>query len=137
MENGKVIKILDGKIALVKVENPGECESCAGKSSCTLFTKKDNTIEARFYEKLLPGDNVSIIIKPSRRIILSAILFFLPLVFMMLFYFTGYIILKKESGASLISVAGFAFSFAVIIFILRLFKNKEKMLPFAVKEKEI
>jgi positive regulator of sigma E activity len=137
MEKGKVIKILNGKTALVKVENPGECDACAGKSSCTLFTKKDNTIEAKFHEKLIPGDNVNIIIKPTRKIFLSMLIFSLPLVFMMLFYFAGYLFFKKESTAALISVGGFALSFTAIIFILKSRINKEKMLPFAVKEKEI
>jgi positive regulator of sigma E activity len=137
MEKGKVIKILDAKTVLVKIEALGECEECAGKAFCSHFADKENMIAARYEEKLSPDDAVSIIIKPSRNIILSTVIFFLPLVFMSLFYFAGYIVFKKESAAALISIAGFVLSFAAIIFVLRIIKNREKMLPFAVKEKEI
>ena len=136
MEKGKVIKIINKTKALISIENPGDCESCSGKSSCSLFNKKNNLIEARYDDKMEIDDIVNVIIKPGNRIILSFLIFLLPILALLIFYFIGLYLFKKENIASLVSFSGFLVSFFFIIALIRFSKSKDRFVPYITKEKD-
>lgn len=136
MEKGRVIKIVNKTKALISIENPGDCESCSGKSSCNLFNKKDNIIEVKYNDEIEIDETVNVIIKPGNRIILSILIFLLPILSLLLFYFIGLYFFKKENIASLVSFSGFLISFFFDIVLIRFLKNKDRFIPYIIKDKD-
>ena len=133
METGIVKEILNDKSAIVKIENIENCELCHGKSYCSIFKSKDNSIEANYEGKLKIGDRVNIIINAKNRIISSILIFINPIILLITFYYIFFYFFKKESFAIFGGIIIFLLYFVIVLFYSKSRKKIEKFKPFIIK----
>ena len=133
METGIVKEILNDKSAIVKIENIENCELCHGKSYCSIFKSKDNSIEANYEGKLKIGDRVNIIINAKNRIISSILIFINPIILLITFYYIFFYFFKKESLAIIGGIIIFLLYFVIVIIFSRTKKEIKNFRPFVTK----
>ncbi len=133
METGIVKEIINNKEAVIKIENIGECESCSGKSFCSVFTSKDNMMEVNYNEDLKIGDQVEVHINSKNRIISSIIIFLMPIIILILSYYINLYFFKKEIIAIIGALIGFILYFIVTFFYFRSKKELKNLKPFVTK----
>lgn len=131
---GVVQKILDKNKAIVLITTRGECTTCINKNGCNIFASKDKSlIEVAYTDELKEGDNVIIVIEPTKKIISSLLIFFLPLIALFIFYLIGLKLLKNELLGSIFSLVGVIFSYYIIFLLIKKNKNLNNYLPKAIK----
>ena len=133
METGIIQKIINDEKALIKIENPGDCDLCQGKSYCNIFKSKDNTIEVNYSGKLNIGDHVTININAKKRIISSILIFINPIILLITFYYIFFYFFKKESFAIFGGIIIFLLYFVIIFFCSKSGKKIKKFKPFITK----
>lgn len=101
---GRVLKI-EGDYAVVEMIKGGSCDSCAIHGFCGAG---DKTIQHRIKTNLnlKPNDTVKVFIAPQFRLLSSFILFILPILAMIGFYFIGNAVFGTEGRSILTSLAG-------------------------------
>lgn len=133
METGIIQKIINDEKALIKIENPGDCDLCQGKSYCNIFKSKDNTIEVNYSGKLNIGDHVTININAKKRIISSILIFIIPIILLITFYYIFFYFFKKESLAIIGGIIIFLLYFVIVIIFSRTKKEIKNFRPFVTK----
>ncbi len=133
METGFVKKIINNKSVIVEIENMGNCNSCRGKSYCSIFKSKDNSIEANYDGVLKIGDHVKINVKEKNRIISSILIFFIPIIVLIAFYYIGFYFFKKEPYAIISSITIFLFYFIIMYVYSKSKKEMKNFKPFVNK----
>ncbi len=111
----------EGDIALVEVERSSACEGChknetgEGCSVCTL-TGGNRKFSAKALNKVgaVKGDKVEITSSSSRVLFYSALVFLLPVVVALAFYFAAQRLFNAELYHYLALVGGFVLSFAFV-----------------------
>jgi len=107
METGIIQSIKDDKI-IILVDSIGECQSCAGNKICGTGNANNKIIEIINTDPSFKvGDKVNIEFKPKIRVLSAIILFFIPLIILIAFYYIGFLFFKKENISILISFFGF------------------------------
>lgn len=120
MDFGKVT-IINDNIATVEFLTTDACDKCESKGSCHTFSTGDKSLQVKFTDNLKIGDVVEIIFNPAYRIISAILIFFVPIIFSIGFYFIGKIIFKSDKLSILISFLGLGLSFGIIIIIDKIF----------------
>ena len=111
----------EGDIALVEVERSSACEGChknesgEGCSVCTL-TGGNRKFSAKALNKVgaVKGDKVEITSSSSRVLFYSALVFLLPVVVGLVFYFASQMIFDTQLYHYLSLVGGFVLSFSFV-----------------------
>jgi positive regulator of sigma E activity len=111
----------EGNVALVEVERSSACEGChknesgEGCSVCTL-TGGNRKFSAKALNKVgaVKGDKVEITSSSSRVLFYSALVFLLPVVVGLAFYFVAQRLLDAELYHYISLVCGFVLSFASV-----------------------
>ena len=111
----------EGNVALVEVERSSACEGChkndtgEGCSVCTL-TGGNRKFSAKALNKVgaVKGDKVEITSSSSRVLFYSALVFLLPVVVGLVFYFMSRLIFDIELYHYLSLVCGFVLSFVFV-----------------------
>ena len=127
MDIGRVIKIMDNNKIIIAIESKGDCDSCQNKFGCNVFSKGEHTIEIKTEKKFQIGDMVKIEYLSKYKILISIVIFLIPLIILFLFYQLSMIFFKNELISVLIGFSGLFCYFIIIILIYRL-KNKSKYL---------
>jgi positive regulator of sigma E activity len=133
MDRGIIKKIIDKKTAEVTISLRGDCNSCAGRSSCGAFISGDQTIRARYQEGLKEGDVAEVEYMADKRVISSIIIFLVPLIILIGSYYLGFYLFKKELSGILFSMLGLALYVPCVMIILRIKNNPLSYLPLAAK----
>lgn len=133
VECGMVVKEEKGRI-LVESEPEGFCVSCKARGSCTMSqdTKKrqlwmDNVLGAS------PGDQVSFGIKEEGMVILSIVIYLIPVIFVIGGAVAGSAFIgflsDTDLKAALGGLIGLLVSFVIIWLVSRLFSHKKSFTP--------
>ena len=136
METGKIKEILNNNTAIVSMDCYKECEICPAKTTCNLFTTGEKTIKVRYNGELKFGDSIELIFRPKKRIISAIIIFLIPVLALIGFYYLGFYLFKREIIAIFFSIGGLFFSFVVIYFVIKLNKGFRNFMPVVVKIKK-
>lgn len=117
IELGKVIG-RDGKYLLIEVGNQKICSKCELIGKCT---KKSTRIVRVLDEnqEIKVGSIVELSSSPAKYILAAFLLFILPILFLIGFYFIGYTLFRREPFALLFSLVGLALSLITLVIISR------------------
>ena len=122
-EEGIVKKAKDG-IAIISIQDSDKCEDCTAKIYCKPGSSEERNLTVRDSYGVHPGDKVRVVIKGSKILSASYMLYGIPLILLLAGIFLGLEIFKTnmELYSSL-----FAMGLVLIymLFIL-LFRRKEK-----------
>jgi len=101
---GRVVKV-EGEYAVVEMIKGAGCDSCAMHGFCG---SGDKTVQHRIKTDIVlkPNDTVKVFVAPQFRILSSFILFIIPILAMIGFYFVGSAIFGTEGRSILTSLAG-------------------------------
>lgn len=119
MEEGRVIG-LEGHEAILEVNKTANCNGC--KACCSLSRENDNIMIARVPNSLdaKEGDMVRFEVSETQQVIATAIVFLLPVLFLITGYLIGAFFLSSliktsQQGTGIIfSVLGFLLSLYVV-----------------------
>ncbi len=126
------VKEIDGKFAIVEMIKSGSCDSCAIHGFCGAGNKAvHHRIKTDI--KLQAGDTVQVFIAPELKILSSFILFILPIIVMIGFYFLGKQFLNSEGKVIITSFIGLLLSGLAIFIIDKKFAAKK--IKFEILEK--
>ncbi|GAB1468871.1 hypothetical protein MASR2M64_16320 [Candidatus Cloacimonadota bacterium] len=111
IEDSGLVTAINGKIATVQIERGAGCKSCSMHGFCMKNVPTEFDLATEIVLK--PGDRVLLDLSPSGRILVSLLIFGLPLVFL----FGGFIVASQWISEILSILVGFsalAFSFLLI-----------------------
>jgi sigma-E factor negative regulatory protein RseC len=123
-EEGIVKQAKDG-IAIISIQNSDKCEECTAKIYCKPGSSEGRSLTVRDSYGVHPGDKVRIVIKGSKILSASFLIYGIPLVLMLFGVFIGMKLFNtnKELYSSLLGV-GLVSIYALAIV---LFSRKEKI----------
>ncbi|RJQ32984.1 MAG: hypothetical protein C4562_01700 [Actinobacteria bacterium] len=138
MEQGKVIKVNDNK-ATVALSKTDACKSCG---ACNAFGGADKlmTCEVENTLGVAEGDRVYIEIAQKHEVIATFLIFVMPVLFMIIGYFVGFlissVIYKSPSEKVGVGVAAifFAFSLYVVKVIDEWAEKNKKFVPVLLRK---
>lgn len=136
METGIVKEILSSNRAIVIVKINSECSVCKNAGNCLSSSNCENLIETEYNCELSVGEEVFVDIKPFIRVASAAVLFFVPTVFLFLFYYFSRIFFTKELINIFSSILGLIISFILIIILFKLNLFKKRIKPRIIKKTE-
>lgn len=132
-EVGKIIQVANGKI-IVQIKSGGQCHLCGAAQACNPAQATVRQLELPYQnEDLKIGDEVMIQFKPQIRVLSAALVFILPIFFMIAGYFIGQTIFNTEGKAVLSSFLGLMVAFLVLRIINRFSARSENFLPSIIK----
>lgn len=123
---GKVVGFENGRI-MVKIDFISTCSSCSHSKECSIFQKDEQKVilaENPNNYKVEEEDLVELFIESKKILFLSFIFYILPLIMILIFSFTGYILNWKDFLIVLSGFTGFLISFIFIYFFNRKYKEK-------------
>ena len=112
-----IIKDKRGRNYLIRFEEEGKCETCSMKEICKIGAIEEAWIEGE--EGLEPGDRVEVAVGESKLILLSFLVFIVPI----LLFFGGYFLLAGHS--QLIRIAVGLALFSLYFLFLNLLERKK------------
>lgn len=124
-----IVKISQNGIAEVIISNSGQCEECSAKIYCKPANSSERTLLVRDPFGAKTGDKVRVVIKGSKILSASFLIYGIPLILLLLGIFIGYYIFNenKELYSTLL---GFSLIiFYSIFFLLFLKKHKSSSYP--------
>lgn len=115
-QNGFVIKT-DKEYATVEITRTSACEKCHSADACFSCNKK---MQAKALNEIgaQVGDRVEIESSSSMILAFASLVFILPIVFALSFYYIGTLFTTGLLTPFLISFGGFALSFVLICFLV-------------------
>ena len=129
IEHGKVVG-KEGRIYRVEIPFGEKCEKC---KLCMAFMKPGtNTIVARSKEKLNIGEEVNIFFNEKKKLGITALIFFLPVVVGVIFAIIFDLIFKKVWAAP----AGGGAGLITVLLLLKLFEKKLVSYPEIKRRKQ-
>lgn len=132
-EVGKIIQVANGKI-IVQIKSGSQCELCGAAQACNPAQATVRQLELPYQnEDIKIGDEVMIQFKPQIRVLSAALVFILPIFFMIAGYFIGQTIFKNEGMAVFSSFLGLMVAFLVLRIINRFSARSENFLPSIIK----
>lgn len=120
-----IVKLSKNGIAEVIISNSSNCEECSAKIYCKPGNSSERTLIVRDPLGAKAGDKVRVVIKGSKILSASFLLYGIPLLLLLVGIFTGYYIFNenKELYSTL-------FGFSLIFFysiIFQTFSKKQKL----------
>lgn len=132
-EIGKIIQVANGKI-VVQIEAGGQCKLCGAAQACQPAQATMRQMELPYHSQDLNiGDKVIIHFKPQIRVLSAALVFILPILFMIAGYFIGQGLFASEGMAVLFSFVGLSVSFLLLRLINRFTANSKNFVPNIIK----
>jgi positive regulator of sigma E activity len=127
MEEGRVIG-LDGKDAVLEIDKSPDCNGCkaccafSSEDSGLMIAKVPNTLGAK------EGDLIKIDISERQEIMANAIVFLLPVGFLLIGYLLGAYILSSlfKTGQQGTGVFFAAVGFLVSLFVIKIAEDKQR-----------
>ena len=126
-EEGIVKEAKDG-IAIISIQNSDKCEECTAKIYCKPGSSEGRSLTVRDSYGVHPGDKVRIVIKGSKILSASLMLYGVPLILLLAGIFIGLEIFQTnmELYSSLFAMG---LVFIYMLFML-LFRRKEKITSY-------
>jgi len=120
MDYGVIEEIKNNKI-YIKIESTGECSTCPGKIQCDIFSKGKRLMEIKntYKDNFKIGERISFSFTPKARVISAIIIFLIPVISLILFYYIGLMIFKNSNIAIISSLSGLLLSFLIIFIIIK------------------
>ncbi|MCX7610449.1 MAG: SoxR reducing system RseC family protein [Ignavibacterium sp.] len=117
-----IVKLSNNGIAEVIISNSGHCEECSAKIYCKPGNSSERTLIVRDPFGAKAGDKVRVVIKGSKILSASFLIYGIPLILLLLGIFIGHYIFNenKELYSTLL---GFSFIIFYSIFFLLFFKK--------------
>ncbi len=109
-----VVKSRQGDFYTLELGNTSGCHGCLLAGVCGVQNK---VVQVRSELELDIGEKVDVEVKASDRILSSFVVFVLPIMLMVLFYFLGGLFLDVESGQTIFSFLGLGLGALLIRFI--------------------
>lgn len=132
-EVGKIIRVADGKI-VVQIDAGSQCKLCGAAQACHPAQATTRQLELPYQSQDLNiGDEVMVRFKPQIRVLSAALVFILPILFMIAGYFIGQSIFKNESMAVLVSFGALMVSFLALWIINRFSARSKNFVPNIIK----
>ena len=126
MKEKGIIKSINGKRVVIERIQEGSCSSCAMKGLCNIKNQIDISVETS--ESFEIGEIVEIVVSPQTRLSSSFIIYIMPLLFMIIFYYLSFNLLNlTETSSVFISFSSLAISFLLIKIIDKNTKNKSNV----------
>lgn len=130
-QKATVIETLDGGTARVRVLRSSMCEGCANRSdgkscacSALLGGTREMIAEAQNDLSARPGDDVEIETETSAVLGYAAVVFLLPVVGALVFYWLGSVLFAAPEAAWIAALIGFVLSFLPAVFLDRINRKK-------------
>ena len=108
-----VVRARSGNSYTLELGNEGGCHGCLLAGVCN---HQNKTVEVQSELDLSLGQKVALEVKPSDRILSSFVIFVVPIVLMIIFYFLGGLFLDFESGQIIFSFVNKAWLLVVCLF---------------------
>ncbi len=103
-----------GSLYTLELGNENGCKGCLLAGVCQ---RQNKVVQLDSELDLSIGQKVSLAVKPSDRLLSSLVVFVLPIVLMIMFYFLGGLFLDSESGQTIFSFLGLGLGALLIKFI--------------------
>jgi len=91
------------------------CAGCELRRSCGRAGAQPRKIEATDNIGVEKDDIVKVVLSPYRYLLSAFVIFILPILFMVLFYYLGKIVSLSENNSVLLAFAGLALYFILLI----------------------
>lgn len=116
------IESLEGYRAFVRIEQPAECETCAGRSGCHALSGEGRLIEVLNEVGATVGQRVELGLRPAAVVTASFLMFILPALAFLLGIAIGYLFAESQGWPSQqwIGLITGAFAFCLVLVVLRL-----------------
>jgi sigma-E factor negative regulatory protein RseC len=125
-----IVQKHDSNSVTVKILSESACSDCHAEGACSLSGKKEKIIEVHGSYNVVPGDNVTVLMKQSTGYTAVFLGYVIPLILLI----TMLVILASLSDSELIAGIG---SIAILIpyyFLVWLFRNRiNKKFTFTIK----
>jgi len=121
-----IIKYINGDTATVDASE-FNCEGCSHSEGCTLHSsplKKEVSADINGFHDLKLGDRVELEIADRKLLILSFIMYMLPVIFLLTPTLIVYKFTQQEVLSILMGLAGLAISY-LIIFVINRYQKKQ------------
>lgn len=114
-----IVKLSKNGIAEVVISSSSSCEECSAKIYCKPGNSSERTLIARDPFGAKAGDKVRVVIKGSKILSASFLLYGIPLILLLIGIFVGYYLFSenKELYSSLFGIA-LVFVYSIIIFFI-------------------
>ena len=135
---GTVIELLDNNMALVNVNQSSACDNCRTKDACAT---KGKVVTAKAYNEAgaTVGDSVNLQTPSSYIVVISFLIFVLPVIVALLGYFIGKKVFADDVMPYVLSLICFVVLFIILNFTLNKYiskKNIVRITSIAITEKE-
>ena len=131
-EYGTVLRSSHDRVTL-QMEASEQCTTCSAKDACvTLGEETVRQLELPTTKKLCKGDRVTVGYEPGSRIASAFIVFILPILFLIIGYFTGMQIFGTEGKSILTAFVVFILSFAIVRLFGRILEKRKSFQPVIV-----
>lgn len=123
-----IVKEAKNGIAIISIRDSDKCKECTAKIYCKPGSSEEKSLTVRDPYGVHPGDKVCVVIKGSKIISASLILYGIPLVLILLGIFVGMEVFQtnKELFSSLLGVV-LSLLYALVLF---LFSRKGNVSPY-------
>ncbi len=127
-EEGIVKEVKEG-IAIISIQDSDKCEICTAKIYCKPGSSDGRSLTVRDPYGVHPGDKVRVVIRGSKLLTASFLLYGIPLLLLLAGIFIGMKVFEsnKEINSSLIGF-GLVFIYTILFFFFSK-KEKEKSYP--------
>ncbi len=132
MEEGIVKRIISENRAEIILDKEYDCNTCSAKNNC-FKNSKPNEITVFYRGELSENDRVIIELTSKLKIKLYFLIFFVPLVFLIIFYYISSLFTKNEMILILATILGLFLSAIIVWIIIRAF-NLNNFFPEARKK---
>lgn len=119
-----IVKYSENGIAEVIITNSDNCEECSAKIYCKPGNSSERTLIVRDPLGAKSGDKVRVVIKGSKILSASFLLYGIPLILLLIGIFVGYYIFN-ENKELYSTLSGFGLVFFYSIFFLILSKKQK------------
>lgn len=126
-EAEEVVKVFDDK-AIVQMKAGDHCQHCGARSVCSAIGEKVRQITIQNTIKASEGDRVTLSYRPKSRVASAAVVFILPIIFLIADYFVGQRDFGSESMGIVGSLIGLMVAFSILWIIDRVLRKSKRYL---------
>jgi sigma-E factor negative regulatory protein RseC len=119
-----IVKEAKNGIAIIRIQDSDKCKECTAKIYCKPGSSEERSLTVRDPYGVHPGDKVRVVIKGSKILSASLLLYGVPLILLLAGIFIGVEVFytSKELYSSLFAIG----LVSIYVLIMLLFKKKEK-----------
>jgi len=130
IEHAGIVQKNDERSVTVKIISASACSGCHAEESCTLSGKEEKIIEVSGIYNVMPGDNVTVVMKKSMGYAALILGYILPFIVILAALVIMISFSVSEPASALASLATLAFYYIILYF----FRNRiGKKFKFTLK----